>query len=489
MNVLSDIGRMASAMAESVSAFVNANKSLSYGAGGAVLMAVLAGMLWPGDQDVTGPDMADVSLSGSWKVSYTDRVLGAVEGSALVSEDESSVTVRLVHPTTEARMTLQSNVVSRAGNTLNITLRGDGPSVQNLVDSAVGQYLDVGEGTPYQSQGPDQIILSMGEASMRVTVREPAQASVQEIKLELTIGREALTGNWTQIVNPETGRDQNNRGRIGELAYLDDGTGRARQSGRESWRRPKPIIHMAVVHADQYAQSLTGSAAYPYPWNDDGTAAAAPYSQRRHILVLGEDLPTELGETATFTSTNPNVEYFLSLKPSNLRFFPASGYMIDRAWARIENNLRQQMLAVSPNGVISPAGEAAIAQTLNELHELDFVLVRAQLAEGAVPGKTEFTLNGTTANWSLGYGDYNGSFAFARPLPAGPDEAGISEPLDYAFIPDKVFLEIRTNKQMPFDNVPMQIWLPGEGGKLQPRLFNGKRELTAVRLPITETDR
>jgi len=424
----------------------------------------------------------DVSLAGSWEVFYVDRALGAVGGRAIVDENEGSVTVRLVHPVSGERFALRSTSFVRQGDVLRAVLEGEAPDPDRR-EGALGQELALGAGSPYEGRGPQSVTLTLGETTQEISLREPEPASRQRVELELTVHPEALTGMWTQIVNPETGRDQDDAGRMGEFSYLNDGTGRAMQRGYESWSRPRPKIHLVVPYTDQYATLLSGTARFPYAWNEDGSLVTT-LADRRYLMVIGEGLPIELGEAVTIVSNNDRINYELEAKPFQLEDRPTARAMVESAWRMIEADLRRQSLALSPVGTLSAADEANIAQTMRELRDLDFLLVRAELANGAFPGKTSFRLNNAEGTWSLRYGDLAADFTFARPLPGGSDRAAISEPVDFAFAPDKLYLELRTTKDVPIETQLFQIWVNDE-----PRLFDGWRSIEAVRLPVTEEDR
>lgn len=423
-------------------------------------------------------------LSGSWIVNYPDRGVGAVTGRAIVSDDETKVTVRLVHPVTGERHTLRSTSVERTQDRLRVTLEGDSPSAPPAVMQPMpGNVLRVGQDHPLDRLGPESVTLTLGEGRADVALVEPDEPPRETVVLDLSIADGALAGEWEQRVHPETGRDDGGRGRLGEFAYLDDGTGLAVQRGPERWHRPEPVIHMAVVHADQHALLTSGNPRFPYPWSGDGSRVVFPDTETRYLLVIGEDLPVEVGEAVRLESTSGEISYTVHAKPYRFDDNPALRPLLDSAWSQIESSLRQQVLAGSPSGSITPADEARLNVLLAELRQMDFIMLRADLAPGALPGPHDFTLNGASGSWVLRYGNLTGQFAFARPLPGGGDMTGLSEPASFAFAPDKLYLEVRTTADIPVDTLDFQIWVNG-----QPHLFDGWRTIIAARLPLTDED-
>lgn len=423
-------------------------------------------------------------LSGSWLVHYPDRGVGAVTGRAIVSEDETEVTVRLVHPVTGERHTLRSTSVERTQDRLRVTLEGNSPTAPPAVMQPMpGEVLRVGQDHPLDRLGPQSVTLTLGEGRADVALVEPDEPPLATVVLDLSIADGGLAGEWEQRVHPETGRDGSGRGRLGEFAYLDDDSGLAVQRGPERWNRPQPVIHMAVVHADQHALLTSGNPRFPYPWSGDGSRVIFPDTETRYLLVIGEDLPVEVGEPVQLESASGEISYTVHAKPYRFDDNPALRPLLDSAWGQIESSLRQQVLASSPSGTITAADAARLNVLLAELRQMDFIMLRADLAPGALPGPHDFTLNGASGSWVLRYGNLTGQFAFARPLPGGGDMTGLSEPVSFAFAPDKLYLEVRTIADVPVDTLDLQIWVNG-----QPHLFDGWRTIIAAQLPLTDED-
>lgn len=469
------------------------------GIAGAGILAVTAAaaflLLTGGQDDATPPEQPESviaageaadsgELSGSWIVQYPDRLLGRISGRAIVSEDESQVTVRLTHPVTGERHTLRSTSLSRSGNRLRVTLEGSSPAAPSAyMQPMSGEVLRVGEGHPLDRPGPGGVTLTLRDAEADVELLEPEAPPRDTVELDLAISHGALSGEWEQRVHPETGRDDSGSGRLGEFSYLDNGTGLAVQRGPEIWTRPEPVIHMAVVNADQHGLLTSGAPRFPYPWSGDGTGVLHPDTATRYILVLGEDLPVEVGEPVRLESASEAISYYVHAKPYRFDDNPALRPLLDAAWSQIESGLRQQLLASSPSGALTATDQARMVQLMTELRQMDFILLRAELEPGALPGAHDFTLNGAAGSWVLRYGNMTGQFAFARPLPGGGDATALSEPVSFAFAPDLLYLEVRTTVDIPVETLRFQVWVNN-----QPHLFDGWRDITAVRLALTDED-
>ncbi len=116
------------------------------------------------------------------------------------------------------------------------------------------------------------------------------------------IGDEALTGGWKQWANAVTGRDETDGGRIADFRFAGDGTGRAYQTGIETWYRPRPVIHLVTPTSDQLSIVEYLGARYPYPWDAKG-APVKRADELRYLLVVGDELPTEVGEKIKLESS------------------------------------------------------------------------------------------------------------------------------------------------------------------------------------------
>ena len=437
------------------------------GAGGAAALAGAAMLAMGAFGD---DDLAPVDLAGKWEVAYHDRILGRVRGKATVAEGEGSAEVVLTHPKTKEEYTLRSTRFARAGDTLNVTLEGAWPGAEGYVEPPLGEEKPVGAGSPYEWQGPEKITLAHGDSEETFKVLKDAPVGKHKVELELYIGDEALTGSWKQWANAVTGRDESEGGRIADFRFAGDGTGRAYQTGIETWYRPRPVIHLVTPSENQLAIREYLGAKFPYPWKADGSSAGI-LIDRRYLLVVGDELPTETGETAELKSLDADLEYFVEAKRSQYGDRPTAQLILDNAFAHIRQNLKQQMLA---DGI---GNEALLQAMMDAIYKKDWILIRAELKRPAAPGRKGFTLNGAEGSWVLRYGDFVADFAVTRPVGAGTEGA------DHVLIPEKIYLEFRTAAPLLTDELPVQLWVNDEV-----HVFAGNRTIMAKRLPRTRED-
>jgi hypothetical protein len=440
-------------------------------AAGAAVLGILAALAYcqlrPSDPG------ADASLAGNWEVAYVDRILGSVRGRATISKKEDGAVVRLVHPATGDRVTLRSTRFERDGARISMTLEGEWAGARGYVEQPLGEPLAIGAGTPSDPAARERLELDLAGAKAAVEVARHEPASRHSVDVELTVSDEVLTGTWSHTVNAETGRDLAGGGRIGDFAFADDGTGRAVQRGYEFWFRPRPVIHLVTPYADQLTINEIGTPTFPYPWKANGSPVHET-ANLRYLLVIGDDLPTEIGDEVTLASTDPKVTYAVEAKTSQAGDRPTAAARVQQAFAGIERQLHAGQLAEA-GGAGVPAG--AVARTMRELRAKDWVLLRAELARGAVPGPKGFTLNGAQASWVLRYGDFIADFAVVRPV------GGETDPTGTVYAPEKIYLEFRTERELPFDEIPVQLWINDK-----PHLFDGSRAIVAKRLPPADRD-
>ncbi|MBX3493483.1 MAG: hypothetical protein KF899_11015 [Parvibaculum sp.] len=437
------------------------------GAGGAAALAGAAMLAMGAFGDDEPPP---VELAGKWEVAYHDRILGRVRGKATVAEGEGSAEVVLTHPRTKEEHTLRSTRFARSGDTLNVTLEGQWPGAEGYVEPPLGEAKPVGAGSPYEWQGPEKITLAYGDSEETFKVLKDQPVGKHKVEMELHIGDEALTGSWKQWANAVTGRDESEGGRIADFRFAGDGTGRAYQTGIETWYRPRPVIHLVAPSENQLAIREYLGAKFPYPWKADGSSAGI-LIDRRYLLVVGDELPTETGETAELKSLDADVEYFVEAKRSQYGDRPTAQLILDNAFAHIRQNLKQQMLA---DGI---GNEARLQAMMDAIYEKDWILIRAELKRPAAPGRKGFTLNGAEGSWVLRYGDFVADFAVTRPVGAETEGA------DHVLIPEKIYLEFRTAAPLLADELPVQLWVNDEV-----HVFAGNRTIMAKRLPRTKED-
>ena len=442
-----------------------------------------------------------IPIKGRWLVSHADRIMGRVSGRAVIEEYETRARVTLTDPVSGKDYILRSTSLERSGDQVTIELEGFWPGARDFQEQPLGAQIDV-TGSIAPPEGADIGNMALGEErpesgpiklddlaveyrgkATKLEVYKPGFPDLDTVTLTLKVSESALYGEWTFTANSQTGRDRKGNGRVGEFAFADDGSGEAEQSGAEVWSRPKPIIRIAMPTNDQTHIKEYGDAAYPYPWKKNGELVT-PLADRRYILVVGENLPQVLGEGASFTSSEANISYHLQSKKKDFGRMGGDGSRVEGALERIRKQILQRMRAQSADGTVSTEQFDQLSETMTELRKQDMVIVRAELKNGAVPGLKGFTLDGTETSWVLRYGDFTADYSFVRPIYGSE-----TDPLDYAFAPERVQLELRTYMDMPFQEIPVQVWVQGKDNKYVPHLFDGSRNIMAARLPITKADR
>ena len=436
-------------------------------AGGA---AALAGAAMLAMGAFGGDDPAPVELAGKWEVAYHDRILGRVRGKATVADGEGSAEVVLTHPKTSAEYTLRSTRFARSGDILKVTLEGAWPGAEGYVEPPLGEEQRVGAGSPYEWQGPEKITLAHGDSEETFKVLKDDPVGKHKVELELYIGDEALTGGWKQWANAVTGRDETDGGRIADFRFAGDGTGRAYQTGIETWYRPRPVIHLVTPTSDQLSIVEYLGARYPYPWDAKG-APVKRADELRYLLVVGDELPTEVGEKIKLESLDDDVEYYVRAKQSDYADDVLAREMLESGFAHTKQQLKRQTQA---DGI---GNDRLLLSLMAEIYKKDWVILGARLKRPAVPGRKGFKLNGAEGSWVLRHGDFVADFAVVRPV---GDE---TEGADHVLVPEKIYLELRTTALFPFDEIPVQLWVNDT-----PHLFGDSRTIMAKRLPLTRED-
>ncbi len=97
------------------------------------------------------------------------------------------------------------------------------------------------------------------------------------------------------------------------------------------------------------------------------------------------------------------------------------------------------------------------------------MLVRADLQRGVVTGVKSYTLNNTTDSWRLRFGDNGGLLTFARDVTSNDNED-----IDCASLPEKIYIEIRTETPFPTQEIPLRVRLNNKAVK-----WNGSDTIVA----------
>lgn len=412
-------------------------------------------------------------LAGTWLIGFVDDRAGLVEGKAIVSEDETKAQIYFDHPVTGEPIRYFDVPLRRKDRTLSLSLDKTWPG-------APGYELPM-SGLRAEMPG-SSIALTLGEGKASVPAR-PAPSPAPRIEISLQAASEGLVGRWRQEVSPQTGRDAEGGGRIGDLSLAHDGSGRAFMSELEAWQRPEARIELVVPLNDQLASNEAGPA-YPYPWDSDGRPLRSGVEQSnlqsRRLMVIGENLPTETLEPVTFGASSltdlftgqddgpPPVEYSLFARQSEMNE-PTRKTYFDEGWERARDLIEGYARAEgrSPDAIIA------------QLKQKDVLLVDATAQPGTLPGPTGIMVNGAEGVWDLAFGNFEADITFVRPAPGQ-----FAAPLRVAYAPELVYVEIRSKTDMPFSDIPVFIGVNGEF-----RVFGATREILATRLHMSDEDR
>ena len=244
-----------------------------------------------------------------WAVSYDDRLLGRVEGVAFCDWSARQCHVTLRNPKTRSLTSLRANgaqdfsLPAKLPGAVAITLHGTSPSSDRVADrSKPGHTVKGSSG----DAGKIKIKNAGTESVFERPVVESAKADRERVKLELEVQSDgALTGRWTYLASPITGRGIDGAGRVGVLKMLHDADipesinnssnsvgFMGQQSGGESWR-PLPAQIFGVFMLDeQEAKDADGHLPrYRRPLHSpDPLAAAKNNDNTRTLIVVGRDL-------------------------------------------------------------------------------------------------------------------------------------------------------------------------------------------------------
>ncbi|MEO0342186.1 MAG: hypothetical protein AAF198_01990 [Pseudomonadota bacterium] len=400
-----------------------------------------------------------VKISGEWEINYFDHKLGNVTGSAIVNDEESSVTVTLKHPETGTEYSLISTEMARTGEKIEITLTGNSPSAErelglNLADNPLQVPLDFK-------------IVTFGHrgAVLEVPISPRLESDLGKVKISLAITRDALIGHWSYKADPVTFRDTEGFGRTGFNGTSDDG--QAYQTGIETWVRPSPEIFGVVPIQEQLAIAVD-EPAHPYPFSGDDKGS----STRRHLFVFGKNLPQSLGEIGGLRAEGAHIDYRLAYFSSSEGRGGFGSDLIARGREKLLDGLDPSMHS--------------------EASELDYVIIEAQLKPGVVPGHKRFFLDDVEAGWLLQFGDNSATINFVRkvrepetnteftPEAFSPIQSFLSpdgyEDTSSLYLPETIRIEVRTNTVLPAEEIPLIV---SQNGVLQN--FGEASELLAIR--------
>lgn len=382
-------------------------------------------------------------LAGAWNVEYADGALRTVRGRALVARDGRTAEVEFDDPAGGKR-TLRSTSIERSAD--GATIRFEGAGV------AAGRAAFEPSGKPVAIPNDARTVpLRLGNGRSDVGMRAPQAADSQRVTVHLRFTSDrSLVGHWQARVEATTGRSAGGGGRVGtEFAYDASGGGAIARGG-ESWARPRARIVYAIPIFDQL-DAHSGDPLYPEPYESGGRRT---HPAHRDLLVVGRDLPRSWREFPRITAedTAEGVDYAVQSLPEDRAGSAQVRSMFELALARLRSGLRP-------------------AEYERLVRESDLLIVRASIRLGARPGPKAFRLDGALAGWRLQYGDYTGTMSFVRQM-----SVDRHDPTDFAFVPESVAVEIRADRELPYDEIPLVIGIDGRPAE------GASREIVARRV-------
>jgi len=388
------------------------------------------------------------SLAGRWNVQYVDDVLGVVEGVAVINVGETRATINLTHPETNKNYRLQSDVIERTDNGVRIVLEGASPATQDTSVQIPGRTIEI-PGTA------DGIELRLNAERKDVRLDRTLLQSDNQVVLVLSFnGAHSLSGYWSYHAAADYGAagPHNRRNAVMASAIGDDGM--RLYVGAESWSRPDTRISLVMpaddplLHTDElpgYERTRDGEYYVAYAYPDEGRGP------RRLLLVFGKELPKTADEITTIESDDPKVSYqtyYPAVPVGDGEFEEVAtraglvGESVRDAlqdgWRRVEEILPEEELA--------------------KLREQDVMLVSATDFAGVLPGVKTLDVFGAEGAWLLQYGDFTGDFGTVRDL--GVTDG--TEFLRFAYRPEVIHFEIRSDRVLPFDSIPLMIGRNGQ---------------------------
>ena len=382
-------------------------------------------------------------LKGTWNVAYRDMALGVVTGKARVEEGEGTAELTLTHPATGAEHILNATKITRGDGKVTVTVEGRWPADPQYRPAPIGEKIEISEGAM-----EIQVRLGEGEATLAVRPSEPADLDKVTFELNFSASGD-LSGTWRYRGDATTGRDREEHGPSGQYQFTTDGTGGVEILGAITWIRPKPRIALAVPIEEQLDAPF-GSATWPHPFTVGGERAAGAFARRRTLLVIGEDLPIDRRDPAELESLDPLIDYFVRARKEDFGRDDVKPF-VEAAWDKIEFSVKPEEFA--------------------RLKELDAILLYTVMKPGVLPGRTGFELNGAEAAWLLQFGDFTGSISVVREIADDEFEA-----TDYVFRPERVFIEIRADRELPYQKIPLFVGIDA------PLVINDRREVMAGRV-------
>jgi hypothetical protein len=269
-------------------------------------------------------------------------------------------------------------------------------------------------------------------------------ASEGKLEWKMALKAESRKGEWVLEGKWYPGQFKwEEKGDKKEASYLDEG------KAVDMKFKKSPVVVRTVVLNNQTGFNK-GLPWHPYPFvykppadfrKRDSYALVAPpprnglgqEGDERMLFVCGVSLPTNYDKKIEIRGVDSTIKYLpIALATDNL-------------------NADNKRLFKAGWDVALKGLDRDTEQTVRKCAAM---LVRADLQRGVVTGVKNFTLNKATDSWRLRFGDDGGMLTFARDLTAEENED-----IDCGCLPEKVYIEIRTETPFPTQEIALRAQL------------------------------
>lgn len=397
------------------------------------------------------PTPTPVPVTGRhvWHVSYEDREMGTVEGTAVVDWKSQEAQVTLFSPIDGTSTVLRAIKVTPpdASGQAEFVLAGASPNMGPVLapstDGMVNANGQIGADATAKRSGP--------EVKAKLAQRDFADDTVT-VTLTVSPDNAELEGQWHYRADPLTQRARDGLGRVGAFTMPEEDTASflGMQTGTELWTALAPAIRYAVVLEDQGSQGPFG-ATYRYPGPivaaERGTGGLVnPYLRRREVMIVGENLPVIATAGGHSRSLEPVKTDRTDLTYGSPALIPPTAIgqepddAVERGWKTITAGMD--------------------ARTALSVRGMQAATLTVDFAQGVIPGVTPFTWGGAKGVWQLQFGDNTARVRVVRAL----SEATYEE-TPVGFLPEQLFVEVESALSLPVDAIKVYV---SAGGKLSP---------------------
>ena len=295
-------------------------------------------------------------------------------------------------------------------------------------------------------------------------------AAEAKLKWKLDLKAESRKGEWVLEGKWYPGQFKwEQKGDKKEASYLDEG------KALDVKFKKNPVIIKTVVLNNQTGFNK-GLPWHPYPFvfkpppgfgKRGSYALVAPpprnglgqEGDERMLFICGVNLPTNYDKKIEIRAGDNTVRYLPIALATDNNLSADNKRLLKAGWDAVVKGL-------------DPDTEKTVRKCAA-------MLVRADLQRGVVAGVKSYTLDKATDSWRLGFGDNGGLLAFARDVTSNDNED-----IDCAYIPEKIYIEVRTETPFPTQEIPLRVRLNDQDVK-----WNGSDTIVAKYLediPTTE---